>query len=478
LAVKVFYIPGNAAPIVAFSAISGDRDVNNSNSWVLPVCIGVGLAAYGASTVLTPDQKKGDAPPPLEPFVAAAAKDDKAPNADQQGPANADRPKKNDSSSAPRRQLILRRLNVPTELAPDKWGNSPFDVHDLAINSDGSRLITKSKKQVVCWDLVSGRPLQTFLGPKPAWDYMEPKADRVFMSPDTRFVASLSQNKNHEYSLELHEAETKRLIGAVVPDKNILLLDHMLPAFTPSGASLLLHGSGRGGGLGIQAVSIRNAVLTNVHCSTKGFKEGHVEALLVVPNEPTLILHRRGDKALFALDLRTGQETAITAITNKPWHLHFERGIDISADGRFVISAGIDHIQVCDWRANRQVLNHKESNVAYLQPHFTPDGKRFLFVRQPQYDLLYFGGAKSGVRETPPCTLELYDVASQGKLSEFTLDKDHTVKRITALALSQNGKVIAIANHTSVFCLDFQATFGVTPLPPLPRPASDGLPVK
>lgn len=446
--------------------------MEKSNNWALPVCVVMGLAAFGAARFFMADDKKGVEAAPLLPVVDAGVKDDQAPVDAKQAAGPAVAAKKNEPTPAPRRSAILQRINVPLDGQPDQFGKSPFDIHDLAINADGTRLITKSKKAVIYWDTKTGKALQTYLPPKPAWDYQEPKADRIFMSPDTRVVATLTVNKSNAYFLELHETESKRLLGTCVPDKDNHLLDQMLPAFTPSGASMLLHGS-MAGGLTVQAVSTSSAAISNVYRGPKGFTKGHVEELLAVPNSPTLILWRRGGKNPLALDVRTGQETAITGITNKPWHLFFERGMDVSADGRYLLVAGLNELQVCDWRTNESFIKLKESDVAFLQPRFTPDGKRFVVMRQPQYDIIHIGGPKGGSREHPPCTLELYDVAGKRQIGKFTLSKEQTVARITGLALSQNGKVVAIANHTSALCLDFEGLFGVAPLPPISRPVTN-----
>jgi WD40 repeat protein len=486
--------------------------MEKSNSWLLPVCIVFGLATFGVACVMMPEDKK-DEPAPIQPFVAAAAPAGPAPVIELRGPgaqpavpvnpvafpapeqqaaSNALQPPLAGSKpppakgewrkhvAAPDSQLasIRRRLNVPSDVAPDRFGKSPADILDVAINANATRLITKSKKEIIYWDLNTGKKLQSFLPPKPAWDYQEPTMNRVFVSPDTRIIATLTQNKKHEYLLELHETETKRLLGTAVPEKTTLLHDTMYPTFTASGANLLLYGEARGGGLAVVAIATSNAALASIHRGEKGFKQGLALEVLPSPTEPILMVFRRGETPISTLDLRTGKETPLTAITSKPWHLLFQRGMAISPDGKYVLSGGVKELQVCDWRSNRLVFSLKDDDCAYIRPHFTPDGKRLLFVREPQYDLIYIGGPRSGTREDVPCTLELYDIATQSKLGEFTFDKDQTIDRAQALAISQDGKTIAVAKHTSVFCLDFQAALGVAPLPPMPRPTTDALPLK
>src|SRR5262249_15055075 len=153
-------------------------NMEKSHSWVVPVCLAIGLTAFGVTRFLLPDDKKDEAAVPALPL--AAADDGQGQGADKNGlevkkdappAAKNDRPPQ---AAAPARgqATILRRLTVSTEANPDKWGHSPFDVHDLAINENGTRLITKSKMEVVCWDLTTGKRLQTYLPPAPAWEYM------------------------------------------------------------------------------------------------------------------------------------------------------------------------------------------------------------------------------------------------------------------------------------------------------------------
>ncbi len=394
--------------------------MNKTNLWVMPICLVLVLGAYGTTRILMSGDNQGAPLAPAEPVVLADVKIER-PILDAkqvQGPAAA----KKDEPAAPRRAAILHRINVPTDVQPDQWGKTPFDIHDLAINADGTRLLTKSKKAVIYWDTKTGKALQTYLPPKPAWEYQEAKTDRVFMSPDTRLIATLTQNNRYAHTLELHETESKRLLGTSVPDKDNHLLDQMLPPFTPSGGHLLLYGEGKGGGLAIQAVATSDAAISSVHRSPKGFTQTQVIEMAPVPGEPIVIIYWRIAKNPVALDLRTGKETTITGITNKPWHLFFERGMDISADGKYLIASGINELQVCDWRTNETIVKWKQSDMSYMQPRFTPDGKRFIVMKHPQLDqsrgVIRFGG------NLPPASLVLYDVAGRRQIGEFTLLKE------------------------------------------------------
>jgi hypothetical protein len=65
--------------------------------------------------------------------------------------------------------------------------------------------------------------------------------------------------------------------------------------------------------------------------------------------------------------------------------------------------------------------------------------------------------------ETPPPKLQLYDIASQKMISEYTLD----IRPAAHLAISGDGKEIVYSYELELLVMDFKTAFNVEPLPPM-----------
>jgi len=65
--------------------------------------------------------------------------------------------------------------------------------------------------------------------------------------------------------------------------------------------------------------------------------------------------------------------------------------------------------------------------------------------------------------ETPPSKLQLYDIASQKMISEYSLD----IRPAVHLAISGDGKKIVYSYELELLVMDFKTAFKVEPLPPM-----------
>jgi hypothetical protein len=153
---------------------------------------------------------------------------------------------------------------------------------------------------------------------------------------------------------------------------------HRFAAFTPNGDYLLLPSYHFSAGLIVQAVAPSSgAVRTVITPVRKGIGVSW-QLSLPAPQEQTVLIYRRqGGKSsnpggVFALDLRSGVEKPITSLTVVPWILFYERGVQLSLDGKLVMSQGLKSVQVCDWRADKRVFDLKVGDMAHAATADSP----------------------------------------------------------------------------------------------------------
>jgi hypothetical protein len=465
----------------------------------MPACILIGAGAFVAAYLFMPKGKKDEPPKVLQAPAQASVYDDKEPPAGQGEPGD---PATKDAQAAssqaqppvastPTPRAIRKVVAVPADVKPDKWGKTPFDVHDITISEDGSRLLTKSEKEVHCVDVARSKVLQTFKPGKPRWDYMKPTAKHIFLSPDAKYVVEfhVSPGTGKRVADDIKEAivfeaESGRKVGMFILDRELSLHEgsHSVN-FTATGQFALVHGGIGRESLGIQAVSTRTATGSTLSLPPGKKINGVYQLILPIPGEPNMIIASQGMRTpkgsgsgLSSIDLRTGEQKAITGISDKPWQLHSERDVELSPDGKLLAASGLEFAQVCDWRANRSVCRITDGMTHFGQIHFTADSKRFVILRRPQYDVIQFGGNDPG-RHSVPCTLELFDIGSGNKIAGFTMKNYDIPNRVDAVALSRDGKTIALGSGLNVYLLDFRGAFGIEPLPPAPRPGGSEAPV-
>jgi WD40 repeat protein len=456
--------------------------VQNNKDWILPVCVLVGAAAAGIAYFVIPSNQQ--APPAAPLFAGGPEVNNKLPIEPIKiepfkGPfVNVNKDEPPPEPKAPRASFRIRKLPAPEKL--EGLEKNSYDVADLTIDDAGTRVLAKSKREVNCLDLASGRILHTFRPAKPRSDFQKPDTKYMFLSPDTKYVMvgseSHSGTKAQTKEMITYSADDGQLVGiGKLNDRSELYHFTDPSSFTPNGDYLLLPSTHFSAGFLLQALTSRTGSVELLNFPGSGKMNYDYRLLLPVPGEPVLIVYRdRSSKSdnpggVAALDLRTGAETPITSLTIKPWTLFYDRGVQLSLDGTRVLSQGIRELQVCDWRSNQRLLEMKVgSDEQYNNARFTPDGKRFVVLWTPHYQLLHIGGPKSGF-ESVPSELRLYDIATQTKIATF-IPKNHGLSgRINALAISRDGKTLAWGADTSVVAIDFRAAFGIDPLPPTPR---------
>src|SRR5262249_46064343 len=150
----------------------------------------------------------------------------------------------------------------------------------------------------------------------------------------------------------------------------------------------------------------------------------------------------------FALDMKTGKDEPVTAVDIDPWTLFPHEGVVASRDGRLLLASNREAVEVCDWQANRRVLEFKNSSLCFGSACFTPDGKRLLVVRIPTLEKHIIQSGQVRVEQFPEA-IELYDIARCEKIGEFDPEAHGLPRGVNALAVSPNGKTVAIAGYQS-----------------------------
>jgi hypothetical protein len=397
--------------------------------------------------------------------------------------------KRQTSDSKP--QTRARHWPIPAPENLDKLEKLAYDLKEIVVNDNGTRALARSNREVYYVDLTSGKILQTYRPARPRWDYQKPDTHFMFLSPNARFIAigaeSHSSVKNKDSEMAILEADSGRTIAkcALEGDTD---LHHFTNAGTfTSGSDLVLLPGYIQKEIYIQAISTDGARRT-VNIANSRNVDAQCRLILPVPKEPTLIIYRdrgkggSGATGISALDLRSGKETAITAVTIKAWALHYSRSVQLSPDGKLLLVQSPEQVQLCDWKTNRRLQEIQGNMEQFHHPRFTPDGKRFVIMRLPQYEILRFGfgpgqAPSSGI-EKVPVTIELYDVENKQRLGEFAPVNYDIDSYVTSYALSRDGKTIALTTNRDVHVLDFRSAFGVEPLPPVRVSQDNALPLR
>jgi len=457
----------------------------------------MGAATFGG-VFLVMRPNKPDPQPAAQPAVAKRADTPNVPpqqempkteDTAKEEPVKKDLPlpiKKDPTPTFAKAEFRSWKVPAPDNLSGLEKGT--FDVKDVTVSDDGKHVLVKSKREVTCLNVVTGQVTQTFRPAKPRWDYQKPETNFMFLSPDASCVIVGSESLSADKKTEIKEvtaygATSGKVLGKGSLDERSGMHGFADAAvFTPNGTYLLLPTFHYRDGVLIQAVASSSGAVRMIDFPVKKDTGRSWELTLAVPQEPaTLLVHRRsGGKTnpggVTALDLKSGTEKPVLSLTVDPWNL-FNRGVQISSDGNLLMSQGLQVLQVCDWRADKRLLElkiHQMSNA-----RFTPDGKRLIVQWLPQYQVVFIGGTKGKDIQNVRSRLELYDIASQNKIGEFTPEKHGLSKQIGGLAVSRDGKTLVWGSETSVIAIDFKEAFGVDPLPSPSRPKEpDALPLK
>jgi WD40 repeat protein len=384
-----------------------------------------------------------------------------------------------------RGNLIRKRLSLPDEKTPDgKSTDRGYHVHALCLNPAGTRLVAVSQRNTYCLDVDSGKVLQTFRNELPT---NNPRPQYIAASPDARFVIIQSADGKE---VTLREAATARVIGTYRlsdPAKmSKLLPESRMPALTPGGEFLLV-GSGSVSPTSLHAVSTTTGAGGLVDTPALDLKQRDYKHMLPVPQRSTFIVcggprvdSKNHPANVFAVDLASGKERPLNCLGFQPQYVD-DRPMVLSPDGNLLLVKGQGAVDVCDWRGNRLLFHHARNSTHFDHACFTADGKRFAVIARSN-GLLRFEldpNSNNSVNRPIPDVIELFDVARQEKIGSFTPQDYGFDPSVRSLALSHDGKSFAIWSGTEVAFIDFEAAFGVAPLPPGPRLAGpESLPLK
>jgi hypothetical protein len=346
-------------------------------------------------------------------------------------------------------------------------------VVDLVVNESGTIALAKTEKEVYCYDLTSGLVRQTYK-PAPSKFDRDPNAERIFLSPKAKYVATWAgaeSAQKPDATITFQEAESGRIVSTATleHDANV---DFDPAIFTPQENTFLLPGSFHGRTC-IQAVSVANGTHKFVNLP---IKNGGINMLLPLAGQARFLACWRNDRIpdrhpsrVSILDLQSWTERMISSIDIEPSFSFYNRRAVVSPEGKMLLVADImqrgeAHFELTDLRFDQVAIQRTESNRSFVRPLFTPDGQRFIVESCPNYQIIHpiHPSNMPGI-ENPPCKLQLYDIASQKMISEYSLD----VRPAATLAISGDGKKIVYSYELELFEMDFRTAFKVEPLPPM-----------
>jgi hypothetical protein len=343
-------------------------------------------------------------------------------------------------------------------------------VVDLVVNEGGTVVLAKTEKEVYCFNLTSGVVLQTYR-PAPSRFDRDPNAERIFLSPKARYVATWAGADSAEKpdaTITFQEAESGRVVSVATLEHDASV--EFDPAiFTPQENTLLLPGNLHGRTC-IQAVSVANGTHKFVNLPTKN---GGLKMLLPLAGQARFLACWSNDRIpdkhpsrVSILDLQSWTERMVTSIGIEPSFSFYNRRAAVSPEGKMLLVADIPqrgeaHFELTDLRFDQQVIQRTESRGSFARPLFTPDGQRFIVESCPNYQVIHFNHApnKPGI-ENPPCKLQLYDIARQKMISEYSVDTRPAV----TLAVSGDGRKIVYSYELELFVMDFKTAFKIEPL--------------
>jgi hypothetical protein len=364
----------------------------------------------------------------------------------------------------------VRRWSLPHPLT-GKQGDRR--VVDLIVNEAGTVALAKTEKEVYCFNLTSGLVLQTYR-PAKSERNRDPNAERIFLSPKAKYVATLAEAESAQKpnaTITFQETESGRVVSVATLEHDAYI-DFDPATFTPQENTLLLPGNFHGRQC-IQAVSVANGTHKFVNLPSK---DGGVKMLLPLAGQARFLAcwskDRIADKhpsRVSILDLQSWTERMVSSIGIEPRFSFYDRRAVVSPEGKMLLVADIlqrgeAHFELTDLRFDQLVIQRTESNRSFVCPLFTPDGQRFIVESCPNYQILHPIHASNmpGI-ENPPRKLQLYDIASQKMISEYSLDN----RPAATLAISGDGKKIVYSYELELFVMDFRTAFRVDPLPPM-----------
>jgi hypothetical protein len=346
-------------------------------------------------------------------------------------------------------------------------------VVDLVVNESGTVAVAKTEKEVYCFDLTRGVVLQTYR-PVVTERNRDPNAERIFLSPKAKYVATLAPAESAQKpdaTITFQEAESGRVVSIATLEHDASI-DFDPATCTPQENTFLLPGSFHGRAC-IQAVSVANGTHKFVNLPVKN---GGMNMFLPLAGQARFLACWSNDRVpdkhpsrVSILDLQSWTERVISSIGIEPYFSFYDRRAVVSPEGNMLLVADImqnkeAHFELTDLRFDQLLFQRTERNRSFVCPRFTPDGQRLIIVSRANYQIMHpiHPSNMPGI-ETPPSKLQLYDIASQKMISEYSLD----IRPAAHLAISGDGKKIVYSYELELLVMDFKTAFNMEPLPPM-----------
>jgi hypothetical protein len=432
---------------------------NGQFSWRSLVATGVVILIFAGLIALTRHSKVRARPSAQD--VAASL---------EQPPADRPAVPATPPQAKPTRTSPVRRWVLPHPLT-GKQGDRR--VVELVVNEWGTVALAKTEKEANCFHLTSGLVLQTYRPAQSKFD-RDPNAERIFLSPKAKYVATWAGAESAQKpnaTITFQEAASGRVVSVATLEHDASV-DFDPAIFTPQENTFLLPGSFHGRPC-IQAISVANGTHKFVNLPTKN---GGMKMLLPLAGQARFLVCWSNDRVpdkhpsrVSILDLQSWTERMVSSVDIEPHYSFYDRRAVVSPEGKMLLVADIlqrgeAHFELTDLRFDQQVIQRTESKRSFVRPLFTPDGQRFIVESCPNYQIIHpiHPSNMRGI-ENPPCKLQLYDVASQKMISEYSLD----IRPAATLAISGDGKKIVYSYELELLAMDFRTAFNVEPLPPM-----------
>jgi WD40 repeat protein len=447
--------------------------MGKNSFWTALAFVVIGILTFGvALAFMGPQEADRQAAPPRVP---TAAKQADAPTAAAAKKAETLTPapeapvakKAAPEPEPPPRPLLLKRWRMPGDAASDgKGGQDDFSIRELYFDPTGTRLVMVSPRAAHCLDIAQDKIVGTVYPDLSGDRFHYP---RLVISPDGRFAAVPRKNGR---DLDLYELATGRRLYSYHPgdERAHFAFDDGHVAFGPSRESLVALVDC----FGPLLYAFWTKTGTGRELAVPGFRARKETAVqfLYVPEQGVLLLsHIFGNDAqvnpsgLGVLDLASCRETLLTAFSIRSCCWDRDLPMKLSPDRRLLVVKGREGtLQVCDWRTNQRLFAH-EAGGEYQDPGFTPDCRYLLVL---WHNVLH--GTAHGIftRQYTPSTIQLFDLARQKQVGTFIPQENDFPHAPTAVAVSPDGKTLAVASERVVGLVDFEGAFGVKPGPASP----------
>jgi hypothetical protein len=372
---------------------------------------------------------------------------------------------------------LLPRGPVRREIVAP-WNDSKVSAHSknftaVALNADGSRVLTASEAQVISWDAATGKPRRIF-------ERGEPQYGNLFIAPDALSVVVLDYPSQ---SLTIRHPDTGKELGSYRVRGE--LNDYSWgcqPTFAAGGAEFIfaeriVNEDGK-----------RYYQLNVVSTRESGYSKSlgkpfriqtenqtlDIRALYAVPDQPVVVaLVKHKPQSFFAISTRSGEPKQLPWILSEPLQArHPGYGLTLTANGKRVVYKPEKSTLVSGtWPegANRFMPPAGQQRLVH-DWLLTPDGERV--VRLNTWNQEYKAGYEdySGYQTD---YLELLDLTRNkvlGRVEHTAFHTDHKDNVLQGVAVSGDGRTLALLGTGRIALVDFQQAFKTDPLPPVGPP--------